>query len=193
MNYYIAVSYQLFVKFRGEEEERLQEQRTEEQPFVFITGIGKVLPPFEKQVEGLKKGDDIDFHVQPAEAFGEYDEKLVLDIPVNSFLNEKGELDPNFFYEGNIVPMSDGQGGEYWATIVKIGTEYVNVDLNHPRAGVSLHFVGHVLEHREATEDEVQTAIEASKCGCGGGCGGNCGGGCGDGGCGQQGCGGCCC
>ena len=99
MNYYIAVSYQLFIKFRGEEEERLQEQRTEEQPFVFITGIGKVLPPFEKQVEGLKKGDDIDFHVQPAEAFGEYDEKLVLDIPVNSFLNEKGELDPNFFYE----------------------------------------------------------------------------------------------
>ena len=122
MNYYIAVSYQLFIKFRGEEEERLQEQRTEEQPFVFITGIGKVLPPFEKQVEGLKKGDDIDFHVQPAEAFGEYDEKLVLDKVAGhiEMSHVTFRYDDNMPYVLNDLSLNI-QPGEYVAIVGRTG------------------------------------------------------------------------
>ena len=191
MNNYIAVSYKLYVTFRGEEE-KLQEQRTEDEPFIFITGIGNVLPPFEKHVDGLQAGDSVDFTIQPKDAFGEYDEQRVIELPVNSFLNEEGKLDERFFFEGNVVPMSDGQGGEYLATILQIGEEYVLVDLNHPRAGASMRFEGKVLEHRPATEEEVRIATEATQRHCGG-CGGGCGGGgcgsCGDGSCGDGGCG----
>lgn len=189
MNNYIAVSYKLFVTFRGEEE-RLQEQRTEDEPFIFITGIGNVLPPFEKHVDGLQTGDSVDFTIQPQDAFGEYDEQRVIELPVNAFLNEEGKLDQRFFFEGNVVPMSDGQGGEYLATILKITDNSVTADLNHPRAGASMRFEGRILEHRPATDEEVRIATEASKRRCGG-CGGSCGGGkCGDG-CGGNACGGC--
>ena len=60
----------------------------------------------------------------------------------------------------------------------------MTIDLNHPRAGQDLHYVGTVVENREATTDEVTGRINmmsSGGCGCGcGSCGGDCGGGCGD-------------
>lgn len=187
MNDYIAVAYQLFIRERDDVEERLQEQRTEEQPFVFITELGIVLPPFEKHVAALHQGDKIDFYIHPEEFYGEYHKELVIQLPLNSCLNDEGKLDERFFFVGNVIPLNNSQGETFNGTIVNIDDEMITVDLNHPKAGMTMHFIGQVLEHRKATEDEIKDAVNASKqrCGgCGGGC-GSCGNAC------ESGCGGC--
>ena len=55
MNAFIAVEYQLFIKKMDDDKERLQEKRTDEQPFVFITELNTVLPPFESKIAKMKK------------------------------------------------------------------------------------------------------------------------------------------
>ena len=178
MNYYIAVSYQLYVISRQGGDETLQEQRTEKEPFIFITGMGKIMPPFEKKVEGMNKGDDIDFYIMPEEAYGAYDEELVFDIPIDKCIDEKGVLNKDLFFVGNIVPMHNGKGQEFWATILQVREDAVKVDLNHPRAGITLHFVGKIIEKRPAQQDEIDLFNSSCK-GCGGGCNrGDCNGGC---------------
>ena len=71
MNKYIAVSYQLFVLTRGADEEQLQEYRTDEEPFEFITGLNSVLPPFELRLLELSSGETFDFKISPSELYGE--------------------------------------------------------------------------------------------------------------------------
>ena len=41
-------------------------------------------------------------------------------------------------------------------SIVDIGEDYVMMDFNHPMAGVDLHFMGTIVDVREASDEEVQ-------------------------------------
>lgn len=193
MNKYMAVSYQFYVKPRDAEEERLQETRTDEQPYQFITGLNMMLPPVESRIMNLSAGESFDIQIPSSELYGDYDPSLITEVPISVFNGSDGKPSPNVLFEGNVIPMSAGEGMNYLATIIKISGNEVTVDLNHPQSGTSLHLTGKVLESRTATEEETAAAIrtiEQSGCGgCGGGCNSGCGG-CGGGGC-NNGCGGC--
>jgi FKBP-type peptidyl-prolyl cis-trans isomerase SlyD len=191
MNKYIAVSYQLFVLTRGADEEQLQEYRTDEEPFEFITGLNSVLPPFELRLLELSSGETFDFKISPSELYGEYDPSLITDLPINLFYGDDGKPDGRLLIKGNVVPMTDGAGGNYLATVINFDDSKVTLDLNHPHSGTSLHFTGKLLTSRPATTEEIAFAESSRKCGGCGGC-GNCGSGssC-DEGCCSGGCGGC--
>ena len=145
MNAFIAVEYQLFIKKMDDDKERLQEKRTDEQPFVFITELNTVLPPFESKIAKMKKGDKIDFYIMPEEAYGIYNKDLVLDIPIENFLDDSGELNSDLFFVGNIIGLNNQEGQSFNAVILEIKDNAITVDLNHPRAGITMHFVGKVL------------------------------------------------
>jgi FKBP-type peptidyl-prolyl cis-trans isomerase SlyD len=71
-------------------------------------------------------------------------------------------------------------GERFNGTVIEIKENAVTIDLNHPRAGQDLHFVGTVVENRVATNEEVTgmlNLLSGEGCGCGCGC-GDCGGGC---------------
>ena len=44
-----------------------------------------MLPAFEDALKGLEVGDKFDFSIAPADAYGEYVEDHVLDLPKNIF------------------------------------------------------------------------------------------------------------
>lgn len=174
---FVALTYDLYV---GEENEKeLMEQATEEQPLTFYTGLGMMLDKFEAEIAPLKVGDSFDFVIPVNDAYGEYEDEKIIELPKNIF-EVDGAIDEEMIAEGNMVPLVDSEGNRINASIVSVGEDIVTVDINHPLAGEDLHFIGKVIEMREATEEELK-AVFSSGCGCGsGGCdSGDCGSGCG--------------
>jgi FKBP-type peptidyl-prolyl cis-trans isomerase SlyD len=195
-NKYVVLAYDLNV---GEGEDReLMEQASVEKPMEFIFGTNSMLDAFERQLEGKEAGVEFNFHLTPEEAYGEYDEAQVLELPKNIFEID-GKIDSDVLFEGNVVPMMDSSGNRLTGSVVSIGDDYVTMDFNHPLAGENMYFSGKILDVREPSAEEI-AALFSGGCGCGGcgtsedgcgcasseggcGCGSQNGGGCGTGGC----------
>lgn len=176
------------------------EQTKEGHPFEFIFGVGQLIAGFEKNIEGMKEGDTFDFTLAPSEAYGEYRDEDVHEVPIRIEDLRRGGFPMEFMKVGSELPLQNANGEIMQSEIVRIEKQEVicRLDLNHPMAGMTLHFEGTIGEVREATEQDkieyMRQMTGSASCGCGGSCGGDCGGcgGCGGGGnCGGGGCGGC--
>lgn len=171
---FVAATYDLYVGGEGEEQE-LMEKATAEVPLQFIFGAGQMLEAFEGQLVGMAKGSKFEFSLPSEQAYGEYDDEHVMELPRTMFEVE-GKFDEEVIFPGNVVPMMDNMGNRMNASVVEVKDDVVVLDFNHPLAGETLHFKGEVIDVREATEEELKQAM-------GGGCGGGCS--CGDGECGE--------
>lgn len=179
-NKFISASYDLFVDGEEGQDQELMEKATAEKPLSFIFGTGMMLEAFENNLAGLAVGDAFDFKISAEEAYGEYADEQVVEIP-RSVFEVDGQMDEEVIFENNIVPMMDQNGNRIDGTVVSIGDESIKMDFNHPLAGEELHFIGKVLIVREPTEEEVKQFMGGG-CGCGeDGCDG-----CGDEGCGEE-------
>ena len=188
-NNYITVAYKLYVKDEDDKEEDLVEECSAEHPFMFISNLGQTIPAFEDAIAGLQKGSEFDFVIPCKDAYGEFNEDLMFDVEKKIF-EVNGVFDSQRIFEGNIIPLQSEDGSRFNGTVIEVKDDAVTLDLNHPRAGQDLHFVGTICENRPATNEEITETLNfMSGEGCGG-CGG-CGseGGCGS--CGDGGCGGC--
>jgi FKBP-type peptidyl-prolyl cis-trans isomerase SlyD len=191
----VSLSYDLHVG-EGEEQE-LMERATSETPLQFIFGTNSMLPAFEKQLEELQEGDSFDFILSPEDAYGEYVDENVIDLPKNIF-EVDGKIDEEVVFEGATLPMMDTNGNRLQGSVVSVGEAVVTMDFNHPLAGETLHFTGQVLTVKEASIEEIAALTSGGGCGSGCGCGSgsgedehdhdhaHAGGGCG---CGSGGCG----
>ena len=181
-NKYITVAYKLYTIEDGEKD--LVEEAKAENPFQFISGLGTTLEAFESQIASLNKGDKFEFIIPSQEAYGEYNEEHVLDLPRHIFEID-GKFDSERIYEGSVVPLMDAEGHRMNGTVVEVKPDTVVVDMNPPLAGADLNFVGEVTESRPATNEEIQEVVNmmgggGCSCGCG-----DCGSDCGDHGCGD--------
>ncbi len=166
-NKFVSLCYDLNV---GEGEEReLMEQATAELPLNFIFGMGMMLETFEKNIYGLGSGEKFSFTLNPEEAYGEYMEERVVELPKNIF-EVDGKFDSERVSEGQMLPMMDTDGNRLTGAVLEVSDSAVLMDFNHPLAGETLHFSGNVLDVHEPTAEE----IAAFTSGCGGGCGGGC-------------------
>ena len=138
-------------------------------PLEFISGKGQIIPGLESELIKLSVGDKTDVLVQPADAYGEYNDEAVQALPKEQFAG----ID---LVEGMTL-YGTGENGETVQVIVKsISDDEVSVDYNHPMAGRTLMFTVTVLSERAATEEEVQTGVVGGLAAMSGGC-------CGSGGC----------
>lgn len=177
-NKYITVAYKLYTIEDGERD--LIEEAKADHPFQFISGLGTTLESFENQIVNLKKGDKFDFTIPYAEAYGEFVEEHVIDLPKNIFEID-GKFDAEMIKEGNMVPLMNAEGQRLNGTVMEVKDDVVVMDMNHPLAGADLNFIGEVVENREATNEEVQGMINmmSGEGGCNCGC-DSCGDDCGD-------------
>ncbi|EJX00938.1 peptidyl-prolyl cis-trans isomerase SlyD, FKBP-type [gut metagenome] len=184
------MAYKLYTVEDGERD--FTEEAPATHPFQFISGLGMTLEAFENQLNNLNQGDTFDFTLTPEEAYGEYNEEHVIDLPKEIFMID-GKFDNEHVVEGAVLPLMTNDGQRINGSVVEVKEDVVVMDMNHPLAGCSLNFVGEVITSRAATNEEISEAVQMMSSDCGGSCGG-CGGGCGNGECGDGcGCeGGCC-
>ncbi len=143
----VSLTYDLYVDQDGTE--NLVESATEEQPLTFLYGAGQMLPKFEENLSTLSTGDNYDFHLTAEEAYGEYDDEAVANLPLEMF---QGADLPKV---GDILPLQDNNGNRFQGQVVSVAEDSLIVDLNHPMAGQPLHFKGVILNVRPANEDEL--------------------------------------
>ncbi|HJN06673.1 MAG TPA: FKBP-type peptidyl-prolyl cis-trans isomerase [Bacteroidales bacterium] len=136
-----ALSYTLTNNTTDEELEKTPEDKM----MKFKFGIGELLPGFEKNLMGLKKGNKFDFIIVSNDAYGPVDPYAVFDIPMDTF-EVDGKINEQMLTIGNKIPMTDNDGNKHVGLITLVMESAVTMDFNHPLAGVDLRFVGEVLE-----------------------------------------------
>ena len=147
----VSVTYDLRTDgFEGQ----IVESATEENPLKFIFGIGMMLPAFEAQLEGLEQGDTFQFKLSADDAYGQPNPENILDIPIQAF-DVDGKRQNDLLQVGNVIPMQDNEGNQFYGEIKEIGEDTVKMDFNHPMAGKDLYFIGKVIEVRDATPEEL--------------------------------------
>jgi FKBP-type peptidyl-prolyl cis-trans isomerase SlyD len=112
-------------------------------------GYDGIFALVEQALQGKNVGEVCDVYLQPADAFGEYDERLVRIEPLAKF---PPKLEVGMRFEGEAE--SSGEALVY--TVTDIAEGKVVVDGNHPLAGMALRFHCTVESIRAATAEEIE-------------------------------------
>ena len=110
------------------------DKSAENTPLEFTVGGGEVLPHFEKEIVGMKLNEKKKFTLEAKNAYGEWNEKLIREIP-RAALNEAFEPE-----KGILIKLQDKQGQSLTGKIVELSEKTISIDFNHPLAGKDLTF-----------------------------------------------------
>ena len=128
--------------------ELLENSREREQPLEVLLGQGQLVPGMEKALEGREAGEAFSIDLEPEQAYGQRREDAIQRLSKKVF--GKGAR----LTAGANVTLRRKDGGVLQGSIHKVGMTTVDIDLNHPLAGKTLHFDIEVIEVRESTEEE---------------------------------------
>ncbi|MFL9591671.1 peptidylprolyl isomerase [Aeromonas schubertii] len=130
------------------------------EPLVYMHGTRYLVSGLEAALEGRAVGDAFEVTLSPEQAYGEYDEGLVQEVP--------GELfDGMDVAEGDTF-VAETDDGHRPVTVVEVSEAFVKVDGNHPLAGVTLGFKVEIKDVRPATAEELAHGHVHGEGGCGG-------------------------
>lgn len=119
-----------------------------DEPMPYLHGHDQLLPRFEAALEGLSPGETRAFEIPAVEGYGERDQGAVQHI-------DRSHLPPSPVPEVGMAVMANFGMGERPYRIIAVEPSRITLDMNHPLAGVDLHFSVEVLAVREATADEL--------------------------------------
>lgn len=124
------------------------------EPMEFLVGGHDLLPKVEEALIGQAAGFEVQLHLEPEHAFGEYDSSLVC-FEERSVFPEA--VEPGMQFEGLPEGASTpDMPADAVYTVTEVYPGHVVLDGNHPLAGVALRLQLQVREVREATEEEVE-------------------------------------
>ena len=119
-------------------------------PLQFLVGHGNIISGLEREMMGMKVGESKDVVIQPADAYGEFDDEAYMDVPRGDFPQDLP------IEEGTELTVRDESGQSRYARIDAIDGDTVRLNFNHPLAGDELHFNVKVVGLREPTSEEME-------------------------------------
>jgi FKBP-type peptidyl-prolyl cis-trans isomerase SlyD len=119
------------------------------QPIKFIQGQGYIIDGLEKELYGMKAGEDKQVVIPPERGYGTVNEEAILDVPKDEFPEEIP------LQKGTELKVQTQEGETMDARITSVAPDSVRLDFNHPLAGKELHFSVKVNDIREATAEEI--------------------------------------
>lgn len=123
-----------------------------EEPVEFLVGADDLLAKIEEALQGHEPGARVDLHLEPEEAFGDYNEQLVFLEPRALFPEV---LEEGMTFEGLPAGANEQAPRDVLYTVTEIYPEHVVLDGNHPLAGIAIRLNLKVEAVREATEEEI--------------------------------------
>lgn len=131
--------------------ERIGELR---EPVEFFFGGDDLLAGVEQALAGQYPGFEARLHLEPEQAFGDYDAALVCFEARALFPDE---LQPGMQFEG----LPPGAASEHMPadaiyTVTEVYPSHVVLDGNHPLAGIALRLHLKVHDVREPSDDELE-------------------------------------
>lgn len=118
------------------------------EPLAYLHGHGNLIPGLERELTGKNTGDRLQVRISPADAYGEYDEALVQQVP-------RRELKGIANIKVGMRLQAQTSEGARAVTVTGVSGDMVTLDGNHPLAGKSLNFEVEIAGMRAATEEEL--------------------------------------
>ncbi len=123
-----------------------------DEPTEFLLGGQDLLAKIEESLQGQSVGDTLELHLEPEDAFGDFDDQLLFLEPRTSF---PAELEEGMAFEGLPPGCTPSAPADKLYFVSEIYPEHVVMDANHPLAGIALRIKLKVHAVRPATQDEV--------------------------------------
>ncbi len=117
-------------------------------PAAVIVGAGFVIPGLENYLTEMKVGEKKTVTVEPEQAFGQRDPKLVRTVPETAF----GKQRP---IPGMIVDFGQQKG-----RVQAVSAGRVRVDFNHPLAGKKLNYEIEIKDQIKDAKDQVRGVLD---------------------------------
>jgi len=121
----------------------------DEGPLQFLAGYDNIVPGLEREMIGMKIGENKEVVVKAEDGYGEFDEEAFMEVPRTEF-PEDMKLE-----EGMELHITDEDDQHQAAYVTGFDDKTVQLDLNHPLAGAELHFNVTVVALREPTDEEL--------------------------------------
>ena len=120
------------------------ESTFDKDPVTIKIGSGVIPQKLEMTLYGLSDNSEQTIIISPPDAFGERDNKKIKNINMDSFPNKE------MIEIGNVIEIdireSDGNEVSTFAMIKNINKNDVQLDLNHPLAGIEIKFKVKIIE-----------------------------------------------
>ena len=117
-------------------------------PIAYLHGHGNLVPGLERELQGKGTGDKVSVSVTPEEGYGQYDQKLVQQVPRRA-MQGVGKITVGMRLHAQTPE------GPRAVTVTRLVGDMVTIDGNHPLAGKNLNFDVEITDVRDATEEEL--------------------------------------
>ena len=115
------------------------------EPMTYLHGAQNIIPGLEKALEGKSVGDELEVTIAPEDAYGEYSDERVQQVPMEAFQGVE-KVEPGMAFTAQT------EQGPINLVVTEVDEAVVTVDANHPLAGKSLQFSVKVDSVRDASE-----------------------------------------
>ena len=108
-------------------------------PMNFIHGKGQIVPGLEKQLTGMKKGENKHVVVKPEDGYGKIRKDAIREVPREKIPEEShkaGAKIQGYTATGRVIPM----------TVKEVKDKTIVLDYNHPLAGKTLYFDVNIVD-----------------------------------------------
>jgi FKBP-type peptidyl-prolyl cis-trans isomerase SlyD len=150
----IAKNRLVYLNYKLHDEQDQHLNPNEEELIYLHGGYGHIFEEFENALDGKKIDDTFKATFSPQEAFGEYDEELIVKEALSDL--------PKDIYIGLELDGSTDESPEETVifTVTDIQSDHATLDGNHPLAGKTLTFEGVITKIQELEEEAINKILE---------------------------------
>ena len=119
---------------------KFDSSRDRGEPLAFTCMAGQMIKGFDEAVREMEVGQVVDVRLEPAEAYGERDERLIQTVPVSAMPGAEA------LSAGDRVMLTAPTGQPFPAVVTVVENGNITFDMSHEMAGKALNFNIELIE-----------------------------------------------